>query len=614
MLLFNLSNKRIEHMKTITRFSAIFLFLALFACNDKFLDVKPVDQLYDGNFWRTPQDLQLYCNSFYRPEMFPFMAAWQSLQIIADDMSDDIIPGITDNNRMTVNQGLRIVPGSGGFWGTTTGDVLQTDDWIIIRACNVFLQHYQTAKGDTALINHYVGVIHFFRAMDYFKKVSHFGDIPWFSKPLTMESPDLVVQKRDPRALVMDSVLADLNFAAAHCLTPDKLVSSTVNVDVVNAYKSRICLFEGTFRKNRNLAGGDKFIQAAADAAQAVMATSRYHIWKGTGDPTRNYQELFWQTDIYGTGECIMGHEYFPAQGSYQTTSSDGQTGWGPQGMSVWFVRSYLNADGTLFQPDMSQTFLQETTGRDPRLQQTIDYPGYIWTVGDACQYGDTVSAPSVIDNVYVRRGINRHYSCTTGYQMTKWIMKTLDQKTVGNGDNGHILMRYAEVLLNYAEAKAEMGTLTQGDLDMSINLIRDRVAMPPMTISPPHDPNSDWIIAGISPLPSDLIIEIRRERRVELAGEGLRRNDLMRWKAGKLMLLPAIGAKYVPAEYKENKYSALKLIPDVTIFFDANNRFWPWKLTCPVRFFDENKDYLWPIPLDVINKSNGGITQNPGW
>ena len=601
-------------MKTIIKVSTIFLFMALFACNDNFLDQKPVDVLYDGNFWKKPADLELYCNGFYTPYMFPFIQAWKSLPLISDEMSDDIIPGIPDQGRITVNQGLRVVPGSGGFWTLKASEVVTDDDWTIIRRCNVFLQQYKTATGDQALIDHYVGVIRFFRAMDYFKKVSHFGDVPWIGTPLNINSEELVAQKRDPRALVMDSVLLDLDYAATHCLTPDKLPRGTVNVDVVNAYKSRICLFEGTFRKYRNLPGYEKFLQASVDAASLVMQTNRYQIWKGTGDPKRNYQELFWQKDIYATKECIFGHEYFPDQGSYLTNSSDMQTGWGTEGMTAWFVRSYLNADGTLFTPDWSQTLPQESAGRDPRLAQTIATFGYIWAVGDAAQYGDTVSAASVIDNVYVRKSINRHYASTTGYQLTKWCMKTLQEKTVGNGDNGHILMRYAEVLLNFAEAKAELGTLTQDDLNQSIGLIRDRVGKPPMSITAIHDPNSDWVIAGVDAMPSDLIVEIRRERRVEMVGEGLRRNDLMRWKAGKLMTLPAIGAKYDPAEYKENLYAALKIKVDINLFIDANNRYWPWKKTCPVRLFDENKDYLWPIPSDVINKSNGGIIQNPGW
>ncbi len=602
-------------MKAITRFLTIFCCLAIYACNDKFLDLKPIDKLYDGNFWRTPADLALYCNSFYGPDMFNYIIAWNALPIVIDEMSDDIIASADGSGQTTIAAGLRIVPGSGGLWSAKKSVAnINSDDWSDIRACNVFLKQYTTAKGDQALINHYAGVIRFFRAMDYFKKVSHFGDVPWIGQPLNINSEELITQKRDPRALVMDSVLEDLNFAAANCLPPASQPRGAVNVDVVNAYKSRICLFEGTFMKSRNLGGYEKFLQAAVEASGKVMQSKRYQIWKGTGDPKRNYRELFWQKDIYATKECIMGQEYYPAKGSFNTQTADMPNGGGTEGMSMWFVRSYLNADGTPFAANMTQTWIEEVTARDGRLAQTLTTPGYIWFVGQAASYGDTVEIASIMGSRNPTRGINRNYGVNTGYQLTKWCMNTLDQQTVGNGDNGYMLMRYAEVLLNFAEATAELGTLSQTDLDKSINLLRDRIGMVPMSITPVHDPNSDWIIAGISPLPPDLIIEIRRERRVELAGEGIRRNDLMRWKAGKLLELPAIGVKYVASDYKENKYPALALKPDVSVFYDENMRIWPWKKTVPKRVFDEAKDYLWPIPSDVINKSNGGIAQNPGW
>ena len=423
-------------MKTIIRFLIVFFFMAFYACNDNFLELKPVDKLYDGNFWRTPADLEMYCNSFYTPDMFPYLLSWWPIPIAMDESSDDIIARGNGNDQQTTAAGLRIVPGSGAGWSAerSIGD-FTTDDWRTIRACNVYLKQYKTTQGSEALINHFTGVIRFFRAMDYFKKVSHFGDVPWFGEPLNIDSEELVTQKRDPRVLVMDSVLADLNFAATHCLPPDKQPRGAVNIDVVNAYKSRICLFEGTFRKYRNMTGYEKFLQASADAAGAVMQSKRYLIWKGSGDANRNYQELFRQKDIYATKECIIGQEYYPESGSFHTQTADMPNGISTEGMSMWFVRSYLKSDGTLFPADVNQTWLEEVTGRDPRLAQTITTPGYIWFVGEAAVAGDTVTVASILAKTNLKRGIRRNYESSTGYQLTKWCMKTLDQKTVGNGE-----------------------------------------------------------------------------------------------------------------------------------------------------------------------------------
>jgi len=122
-------------MRALIRFSALFFCMAFYACNDKYLDLKPIDELYDGNFWRTPQDLALYCNSFYGPDMFPYVVAWDPIPIHMDEMSDDIIGVQNGNGEMTTAAGLRIVPGSGGLWSANkvVGD-FSTDDWTTIRA------------------------------------------------------------------------------------------------------------------------------------------------------------------------------------------------------------------------------------------------------------------------------------------------------------------------------------------------------------------------------------------------------------------------------------------------------------------------------------------------
>jgi hypothetical protein len=167
--------------------------------------------------------------------------------------------------------------------------------------------------------------------------------------------------------------------------------------------------------------------------------------------------------------------------------------------------------------------------------------------------------------------------------------------------------MRYGEALLNYAEAKAELGTITQADLDMSINLLRDRVGMPHMDLNPPMDPRyADW---GVS----SLIVEIRRERRVELFMEGFRYDDLRRWKLGKEFLKPDLGMRWDDANSSRfNPDGATlniktKMVDGVPYLAPYVGTDWEG----PV--FDENKNYLWPLPLNAIAQ-NPALGQNPGY
>jgi hypothetical protein len=238
---------------------------------------------------------------------------------------------------------------------------------------------------------------------------------------------------------------------------------------------------------------------------------------------------------------------------------------------------------------------------RDPRLRQTIlhpqDQPFY--------EYGnhsfEAYAYPRLI-------GLVGGFECETGYHIIKHYRNESAVAPQNAGTDPAIMIRYAEVLLNYAEAKAELGTITQSDLDESINQLRDRVAMPHLDMNNvPVDPR--YVNDGVSPL----IVEIRRERRIELFNEGFfRYDDLRRWKQGKKLEERDYGIRWDEAYQTridpEGKVtlqaSEVDGIPYIDVYkgTDYEN---------PV--FDESKHYLWPIPVEAISQ-NTNLEQTEGW
>jgi len=321
----------------------------------------------------------------------------------------------------------------------------------------------------------------------------------------------------------LDSAISKMKYAY-------ELGPSRLNKDIATLFKARVCLYEGTWEKYHlgtvfeGDTDGSEFLQEAADAALAVMDAGNYSL--ETGDINNAYFNLFNQTD-YSTNSEVLFYRH------YDYLLSDDEWNFGnhvasnmPNGYGITheMIQMYLCTDGLpyavspLYQGD-SLNLIE--INRDPRCAQTVMVPGDLVAISPT----DTVffTLPSM-------KGGN---VCPTGYESQKFRKPQIEAETGGlSRDVGYIFFRYAEALLNYAEAKAELGTLSQADLDMSINLLRDRVGMPHLTLgSITADPN--WPDYGYT-LP-DYLYEIRRERTLELYGEGYRFDDLMRWRAHSL-------------------------------------------------------------------------------
>ncbi|RAJ95805.1 putative outer membrane starch-binding protein [Larkinella arboricola] len=549
-----------------------FLMLALVGLSCKredFLDRFPQSALTEQTFFKNENDLKLYANQFY-----PSLPVQTSL---SENASDNFVP----NNRDSFLSGLYVVPVTASEGGWT---------WTNERNANYFLNRYQRADAAPAVKNRYAAEVRFFRAYNYWRKVVRFGDVPWLSKDLTDVSEELTDPKR-PHKEVMDSVLVDLNFAVENLPLPKDAEANRLHKYAAAALKARICLWEGTFRKYHALGDHQPYLQEAVNASELIMNSGLYSIWT-TGNPNTDYYNLFIQEELQSNPEAIMPMRYLKDVLMHNLTRQLGESG---TGFSKNFARAFLSKDGLptslspLYKGD--NTLEEEATNRDPRFKQLIGTRGFVFQV-NANGTRDTINLPRIGTSV-----------APTGYQVIKGRSPDLAQWNANQSTLDLFIFRYAETLLVYAEAKAELGQADQAVLDNSINKIRARVAMPPLNVNVPKDPKSDF------PALPALLDEIRRERRIELAAEGFRLDDLLRWKAGKLIENPetVLGMKLTPA--MRAMYPATQV---ANIVVDANNYIRTYN-NITSRTWDD-KMYRYPIPSQELTLNPNLAPQNPGW
>ncbi len=554
----------------------------LTAC-EKELDLPPLDSITDQELAFSRTEMELYCNQFYT--MLPNFES-----MIYGDLSSDnlIFFNYLSNARLA---GTIVVPESGGGWS-----------WGTIRALNYFLVNYRKTQEPIESVGPFIGEIHFFKAYAYFNQLQTFGDLPWLSTPLNTDSEELF-NPRLSRSVIADSIIVNLDKAIALLNPKNATPVGRINKDAALILQSRVALYEGSWEKYHSgtpfgVANADpnKYFRKAADAAKQLMDTGGYSV-HSTGDINGDYWRLFNQEDLQANPEVILWRDYdIEFGGAHQAQNrllSDGTFG----SVSKQLVDSYLTTDGTpisvsaLYQGD--STVELAVTNRDPRLTQTI------------YQIGDVQRIVGVDTTKYERPFLNlpARNANTTGYQL----FKGTDPDAPGGGPGGEVsttanpIFRYAEVLLNYAEAKAELGEADQTVLDASINLLRDRVGMPHMTVNIGFT-DSDWEFPSLSPL----INEIRRERKVELACENFRFHDIMRWRAHHLILRPLTGASF--AQFENMPWSP----PLGEVKVDNNGYMFPFKDT-PGWQFDPDIHYLSPLPTTQLTL-NPNLTQNPGY
>ena len=534
-------------------------------CNDAFLERAP-QSLNDQTFWSTANDLKTYANGFYG--LIP-----AGVSNLDDTNSDTQVP----NSINTFLWGQYTVPTEGGTWSQS--------NWSTIRKLNYFMTHYQNAQGTEAEINTYVGEIRFFRALQYFDKIKTLGDVPWLDKDLNVDSKELYGPKT-ARNEVAKKIIEDLDFAIRWLPEAGNEEANRLNKDIARHVKARVCLHEGTYYKYHTelkyTNEADGLLQQAVEASNDLSISGKYEIYN-TGHPESDYHNLFTMDDKSNLKEAILYIDYIEDKRMHNMSHGTLEAN---AGFSKDFVDCILYDDGLpkglTTQPTTDNTIAEEMAGRDPRFSQLIKNDAYLT---------DEEKEKANYDDNYVDK------FHLTGYHTIKGYIPDLPSGYYVEFTDG-IAYRYAETLLINAEAKAELKTLTQDDLDNTINKLRDRAGMPHLKkevgFTDPNWPDYGYTLSAI-------LQEIRRERRVELAGEGFRFDDLCRWKAGHLL---DNVMTYVGKKLSNGKYAIVypNYTNDDLSYQEGKSRKW------------DDKMYLYPIATGELQRNPQLLPQNPGW
>ena len=491
-------------MKAINKIIILGMVTTLFSSCD--LTLLPENAVTPENYFQNKSDLELWTNQFYTLLDEPDASAGTN----ADDMIDKGMGQVIEGTRSAASE---------TGWS-----------WSKLRHINYFLQHSSNCDDETAR-SQYNGVAQFFRAYFYFVKVRRYGDVPWYDQVLGSEDQELLAKARDSREFVMDRVLKDFEDAATSLPTKSTDTRNTrVTKWAALAFASQAALYEGTYRKYHGLDNYEKYLEIAASTAKQFIDESGFSLYKEGTEP---YRDMFC-ADNAKTTEVVLARAYnfegLQLSHSVQFSIANLQ-----MGFTRRFMNHYLMTDGTRFtdkQGYETMFYTEEVKDRDPRLQQTVLCPNYI-------QKGETTVTANDL-------------TAYCGYRPIKFV-GTKDHDGAAKSTSDWPLMRAAEVYLNYAEAKAELGTLKQEDLDISINKIRERAKMPDLILTDANN-NPDPYLGTCYPnveqgANKGVILEIRRERTIELVMEGLRQWDLFRWKEGKQMFnqyIPYYGI-YIP-------------------------------------------------------------------
>ncbi|MDQ7949012.1 MAG: RagB/SusD family nutrient uptake outer membrane protein [Pedobacter sp.] len=505
-------------------YSAAAVTILLSSCVKETLDRKPLTQILDENYWRNEDDLRLFGNGFYTQYFNGFATGFtlDYTPVRGYTFNDDL----TGKNAQTAFESS--VPSSrasnleSAAWQPLYGG--PTWDFAWVRKANIFLNRIETRVKpnlSTDAYNHWTAVARFFRAYEYSRLVSVFGDVPYIDQELTTEDLPILYKDRDSRGLVMDKVYDDLKYVMANMRENDQN-AQYLNRVIAAGFISRFMLFEGTWQHYHNLdqARAKKYLEFARDAAEYVMT-------KNPNPFTRDFKSIFSSESLAGHPEVLLYRTYDAALSVTHSTLSY-QNGTEVVGVdaNLNLVRSFLKNDGTTWNgpgtlpiagTEFSIANLALT--RDPRFEASfMSKPS---SNSATLLYGYKFAPRAALD--YIGKTYPPAYGSSTN---------TSDAPVI----------RMGEVVLNWIEAKAELelyygGTaVTQADLNRSINAIRNRPldaeatakgiqkTLPLVVNAYPVDNLRD---ADVPPL----LWEIRRERRMEFVFEQFRLGDIRRWK-----------------------------------------------------------------------------------
>jgi len=536
-----------KSLRNILTISASILFFT--ACDVERL---PETNISDATFWRSETDIKTANNYLYT-----FLPDFNT----EDNWSDDAF-GLASSN---ISDGSRLAP------ATATADF--NNQYLLIRAANNILEKGPKTGLATALLDRYLAEAKFFRAWGYFNLLQRYGGVPLITKTLDDTSPELKAGSAT-RDDVLNQIYADLDFAAAKLPSATALGTADygrIAKTAALAFKGRVALFEGTRAKFHKYGDAKKHLTLAYNAAKAVMDSKEHDLYAGPyfnlfqyeGEGRANKENVLVKQYGVSLTDRVTSHTY--CRGILEN---------GNKSPTKALVDSYLMVDGLpmdkspLYKAPVLSTDV--FVNRDTRLSD------------DVLKKGDSYIFTNPVFNV------SSLVFAKTGFTFRKYwnIVDWNNQASFIDRD----LIRYAEVLLIYAESRFELDeAITDADLNLTVNRLRKRGGVAALT--------NDFAKTN-SLMMRD---EIRRERRVELAQEGFRYWDLIRWKTAEIELpKPVLGNFFFKEFGTTVKVNVTK--DNFIITQDAS-----------FRKFDPNRDYLWPLPINEI-ALNPSMKQNPGW
>lgn len=589
------------------------------ACDD-FLQSEPVSQISAEKYFSSEIDLQMYTNGLLNS----YCPSAEGV-VLADSFCD-----------LTASKTSHDYYRPGANWDATKEGGWS---WGIFRKVNIMLRDMVRAKGKISeeLYNHYEGVARFWRAYATFEKVKKFGGVPWVDHVVDVDD-ELLYAPRDNREFVMSKVLEDLNFACENCLGSARF-HNVINKWVALAYKSRICLYEGTYRKyhrydlstperkawTNQYGTAEDFLKEAVKASEELMESGQFSL-------SPDFHGLFVSRDLHRNPEVILHREYLTSEdlNVWHNLTLLFWTNTASQKVSPTknLVDMFLKKDGTCITED-KVSVTEEFKDRDPRLAATILAPGRTWKNKEG---------------VEALKPLNLAYTMT-GYMFLKHSIEEEVKHTAWNEcDNSIPILRYAEALLNYAEAKAELhgGSLSKEDWDKSIGRLRARAGIASVYPESGEYKEDKWLKAyyrradgGAGENLSNTILEIRRERATEMILEGCRVDDLYRWHCGNLIAdrydaedkgwrglyiteeearngFEFNGGRYTVSDKdaSESNYQISASTGDNNMTLSEGTKGY---LIAHIKMVWDEKRYLHPIPTTALNK-NEKLGQNYGW
>lgn len=554
-----------------------------FNCSD-YLDTPPKDIFTDDNFWTSENNVRTFSWLNYDT----FFGYGNGSGTTADfyfhnasNIDDNLAMNTFVNFNTTANA-------TNANWNNY---------YSLIRRSNLMLERVPNVAMDAVKKNHYLGVAKFFRAFTYFRLVQEFGDVPYTDRYLSQNDPD-VYKPALNRAEVIDNVIKDLDEAVLLLLDVDDK-NGTVNKYTAYALLSRVALYEGTYRKYNASQNSETYLQKAKDASLAVMNNQSYAL-------NPDWKSLYNSVELLGNSEVILAKRYISGMlansiQAYTNTSTV------QNGLTKFAAESYVTVNGlpikqvggnTQYEGDdnITKTF----ANRDPRFSKAFGTTDYAYS--DKPWNGLT-SITGYVFQLY-------NNPATSGSEVTTIAQNHIDAP----------IFTLSEVYLNYAEASAELGSITNADLDMSINKVRQRAGIAVLTTDGTNamvggvqinDPQRVSALEQLTGIVNPIIWEIRRERRVEfMSWTAMRKVDILRWKKGDYLDTTSnpdvvLGARIPSLIGTDSKTKV-----------NAEGYVIPYAAGV-TREFVSPKNYLTAIPTNDISlyEAEGvQLKQNPGW